>query len=169
METGEIKQYLTELNDDLRAIDVKGEICMYGGAVMCLAYNARPATKDVDAIFEPVKQIRTAAGQIAERHGLNKDWLNYAVKMFVVPHEKSVWLDLPNLKVYIPAPDYLLAMKTLSARADTDDLPDVNFLIEKLELRSPAEVIAIVENYYPNKQIRPATQLMLEELFERRK
>lgn len=169
METGEIKKYLTELNDELCAIDVKGEICMYGGAVMCLAYTARPATKDVDAVFEPVRQIRTAAGRIAEKHGLNKDWLNYAVKMFLVPHEKKVLFDLPHLKVFIPVPEYLLAMKTLSARADTDDLSDIEFLIEKLSLRNSEEVASVVRHYYPKKELKPATQLLLDEIFEKRR
>jgi len=58
----EIKGYLTELNEELREIEVKGELCLYGGAVMALAYNARPDTDDVDAIFEPVRHIRKAAG-----------------------------------------------------------------------------------------------------------
>ena len=52
MKAEEIKQYLAELNEELRAMDVKGEVCLYGGAVMCLAFNARRATKDVDAVFE---------------------------------------------------------------------------------------------------------------------
>ncbi|MEO6390967.1 MAG: hypothetical protein ABIP75_03890 [Pyrinomonadaceae bacterium] len=168
METGEIKQYLTELNDELRAIDVKGEICMYGGAVMCLAYNARPATKYVDAIFEPVKQITTAAGRIAERHGLEKDWLNNAVKMFLVPHEREVLIDLSHLKVFIPTPDYLLAMKSLAARANTNDRRDIEFLIAKLNLATVGEAIAIVEKYYPHKQIKPVTQYLLEEIFEQK-
>jgi len=33
---------------------------------MCLVFKARPATKDVDAIFEPVKFIRKAISKIAE-------------------------------------------------------------------------------------------------------
>ena len=168
METGEIKQYLTELNDELCAIDVKGEICMYGGAVMCLAYNARPATKDVDAVFEPVKEIRGAAGRIADRHGLDKDWLNYAVKMFLVPHEREELLDLSNLKVYRPTADYLLAMKVLAARVNTWDRTDIEFLVSELELRTHDEAIAIVEKYYPHKQIKPETRLFLEEIFEGR-
>lgn len=168
MRTEEITQYLTELNDELCVIDVKGEICMYGGAVMCLAYNARPATKDVDAIFEPVKQIRTAAGRVAEAHGLEKDWLNNAVKMFLVPHERDVLLDLSHLKVYVPTPDYLLAMKALAARANTNDRRDIEFLAEKLKLTKADEAIAIVEKYYPHKQITPATQFVLEEIFESR-
>ncbi len=64
MTAEEIKQYLSELNDELFAMNVKGEVCLYGGAVMCIAFNARPARKDVDAVFEPVKQIRKAAGLI---------------------------------------------------------------------------------------------------------
>ena len=38
----EIESYLEQLNDELESISVKGEICLYGGAVMCLVYNARP-------------------------------------------------------------------------------------------------------------------------------
>ena len=85
----DIKRYLTELNDELRAMDVKGEICLYGGAVMALAYNARPDTKDVDAIFRPPAQIREAAEKVAKAHGLEPDWLNDAVKSFLVPHKQQ--------------------------------------------------------------------------------
>lgn len=53
MTKDEIKNYLIQLDAKLKSIDVKGEICLYGGVVMCLVYNARPSTKDVDAIFEP--------------------------------------------------------------------------------------------------------------------
>ncbi len=66
MTAEEIKQYLRELNDELALQNVKGEICLYGGAVMCLVFKARPATKDVDAIFEPVKFIRNAITKIAK-------------------------------------------------------------------------------------------------------
>ena len=166
MNTAESKRYLGELNDELRAIDVKGEICLYGGAVMCLVYDARPATKDVDAIFKPTRQIREAAERVASAHNLKSDWLNDAVKGFVVPHPQRILFDFPNLKVYVPAPDYLLAMKALAARVDTEDVPDVKLLINQLGLRKPEEVFAILENYYPRQQIKPATQYFIEELFE---
>jgi hypothetical protein len=159
---------LEELNDELRAMNVKGEVCLYGGAVMCLVFDARPATKDVDAVFEPVRYIRKAAGRIAEKHGLRKDWLNYAVKMFLVPHERRVLFDMSHLKVYVPTPDYLLAMKTLSARANTDDSSDIERLIDKMSLQSAEQVLEIVKYYYPRKQIKPATEILLEEIFERR-
>lgn len=165
MTADEIKQYLEELNDELGAIDVKGEICLYGGAVMCLAFSARPATKDVDAVFEPVSHIRRAAGRIAEAHGLRKDWLNYAVKMFLVPHKRDVLIDMSHLKIFVPTPDYLLAMKTLSARANTHDRSDIEFLINRLSLRSIDEVLNIVRHYYPHKEVKEATHLLLDEIF----
>src|SRR6266567_61684 len=102
MTAEKIKRYLSELNEELRSMDVKGEICLYGGAVMALAYNARPDTEDVDAVFEPVRYIRKAARIVAERNGLEVGWLNNAVEMFLIEHQKRVLLDLPYLKVYVP-------------------------------------------------------------------
>lgn len=96
MTAGEIEKYLHELNDELCLTNVKGEICLYGGAVMCLAFKARPATKDVDAIFEPIKEIRRAAAKIGDKYDLPIDWLNFGVKMFVVTHTNArfYWIYL---------------------------------------------------------------------------
>lgn len=167
MTADEITQYLNELNDELRRSNVTGEVSLYGGAVMCLAYKARPATKDVDAIFEPIREIRNAANRIAERHGLNVGWLNLAVKMFLVEHDKSVLFDLSHLRVFIPDPRYLLAMKILAARADTSDLDDIRFLIEHLDVKTSEQAVAIVQNYYPNKTVKPETVFVLEEILSK--
>ena len=166
MTAEEITKYLTELNDELRLMDIKGEVSLYGGAVMCLVYDARPATKDVDAVFRPVTEMRQAILRVAERNHLNEDWLNDGVKGYLVPHQQRVFVDLPNLKVFVPEPDYLLAMKALSARADSFDTDDVKTLIMQLGLKTPHEVFAIVEKYYPRQQVKPATQYFIEEMFE---
>ncbi len=162
----DIETYLRELDAALQRLGAKGEICMYGGAVMCVVYEARPATKDVDAVFRPTQEIRTAVEQIAEAHNLPEDWLNDAVKGFVVEHPQRILFNFPNLQVYIPEPDYLLAMKTLAARVDTQDKGDIIFLIQRLGLKTPDEVFKILENYYPRQMIKPATQFFVEELFE---
>lgn len=164
MTAEEITQYLEELNEELRLKDVKGEVSLFGGAVMCLAFKARPATKDVDAIFEPVREIRNAANRIADRHNLKVGWLNMAVKMFVVEHQRSVRLDLSNLKVFVPEGEYIFAMKVLAARADTSDIEDIQFLADKLAIKTIEEAAAIVRNYYPNKEIKAETVFLLEEL-----
>ncbi len=167
MTVEEIIKYLTELNDELRLADIKGEITIYGGAVMCLVYDARPATKDVDAIFKPTSEIRMLVQRIAERNGLPHDWLNDGLKGYLVSHPQRILFDLSNLKVFVPEPDYMLAMKAMSARADTYDQTDVRILIGVLGLKAPADVFAILEKYYPRQQIKPATQYFIEELFEK--
>ena len=167
MTTEEITKYLTELNDELCLMDIKGEVSLFDGAVMCLVYDARPATKDVDAIFKPTSEIHKAIKQIAIRHGLDEDWMNDAVKGYWAEHQDRILFDLSNLKVFVPEPDYLLAMKAIAARGGTYDREDVCRLIEVLGLKSAAEVFDIVEKYYPRNQIKPGTQYFIEELFQK--
>jgi len=167
MTADEIKQYLTELNDELRLMEIKGEVSLYGGAVMCLAFKSRPVTKDVDAIFEPVKAIRKAAAKVGERHNLDIGWLNVAVKMFVADHPKRILFNFSNLKVFIPHGDYMLAMKVLAARPDSADMEDIQFLLSHLKITSKEDIIGIVKNYYPNKEIKGETIFMLEELLSK--
>ncbi len=117
------------LNDKLQIKGIKGEVCLYGGAVMCLAFDARPSTKDIDAVFKPAIEIRKAAEEIAVQFDLRKDWLNDGVKGFLTQHQQVILFEKPFLTVYIPTPDYLLAMKTLAARVDTADKDDIILLI----------------------------------------
>ncbi len=148
-------------------MDVKGEVCLYGGAVMCLAFDARAATKDVDAVFKPVQLIREAVVRIARTNNLKEDWLNDGVARYVVPHSQRVLFDYPCLKIFIPDADYLLAMKVLAARAETTDREDVVLLIEKLGLTSAEELFAILERYYPKVLFKTEVQFFVEGLFER--
>lgn len=165
MNKDQIQTCLEALNEELNALNVKGEICLYGGAVMCLVFDARPSTKDVDAVFKPAQPMRQAIIRVGERFELREDWLNDAVKGFVVAHPQRVLWELSHLKVYVPEPDYLLAMKTLAARVEGTDQLDVKFLIDLLRLKTPEEVFAILEKYYPKQLIKPATQFFVEELF----
>lgn len=166
MEQKEILEYLRMVDDELCRLDCKGEICLYGGAVMCLVYNARPSTKDVDAVFEPAGIIKKIVENIAVEKGLSEGWLNDGVKGFVVEHPRQVFLVLSNLNVYAADAEYLLAMKCLAARIDTTDNSDIRFLIKKQNLTSPKEVFDVLQKYYPKNRIRPATQFFIEEVFE---
>ena len=46
------------------------------------------------------------------------------------------------------------------------DKDDVKFLIALLGITQAEDVFAILEKYYPRRQIKPATQFFVEELFE---
>ena len=67
MDKAQIQACFEKLNDELKSLDVKGEICLYGGAVMTLVFDARPSTKDVDAIFKPRRY------QISDRMAASRD------------------------------------------------------------------------------------------------
>lgn len=61
------------LDDELGRMGVAADPFIVGGAAMAVAYDARRATTDVDAIFVPAKEVRTAALRVAEELGLEED------------------------------------------------------------------------------------------------
>jgi hypothetical protein len=167
LEKKQILELFIKLNDGLKVKNEKGEIGIVGGAVMCLVYNARASTRDIDAIFEPSRIIRDLAKKIAEEEGLSEDWINDAAKGYVLSnflHEEV--LNLSHLRVWAPEAKYMLAMKCISARIDTNDGADIRFLIKHLSLNEPSQVFEIIADYYPNNRIEPKTQFFIEELFE---
>jgi len=164
----EIIKYLSILNEKLQMQNVKGEICLYGGAVMCIVYDARPSTKDVDAVFQPAKIIREAAREMAKEYELADDWLNDGVKGFLADHPRKVFMNLSHLVVMVADTEYMLAMKSLSARIDGTDSKDIEFLIAKLKIQSVEEVLNTVVHYYPRRIIKPATQFFIEEIFDKK-
>lgn len=162
-----IVKLFTLLSERLQSRNEKGEIGLVGGAVMCLVYNARASTKDVDAIFEPQKIIRKLSAEIAEEEGLPLDWLNDGAKAYIQPHfQREAVLNLPNLLVWAPEAKYMLAMKCISARWDTSDKDDVLFLIKHLGLTKVNQVFKIIQDYYPKSIIPAKTKFFIEEAFE---
>ena len=162
-----IRELFAALDRELAARDVVGEIGLLGGAVMCLVFQARESTKDVDAVFAPPREIRDAARAVAVRFGVPDDWLNDAAKGFVLSSPPRIHvLSLPNLRVWAPCADYMLAMKCVSARFDTHDADDVAFLVQHLGLVTPDEVFERIARYYPREQVPPRTRYLVEELLD---
>ncbi len=88
------------MNEKPKQRGVIGEIGICGGAGMYLVYEARQATKDVDAFFQPTTEIREVAYEIAANFNLSSDWLNDAAKAYfdIDPPMEDV-LNLSNLRV----------------------------------------------------------------------
>ena len=134
---------------------------------MCIVYKSRVATRDVDAIFEPSSVIRSLAEKITVKHNLPKDWLNDAVKAYLVDgFKRENVFNFSHLTVWAPEPKYMLAMKCLSARWDSYDGDDVKFLIKHIGLQCAKEVFEIIEGFYPMNRIEPKTMFFIEEIFE---
>lgn len=162
-----IRQLLELLEAELAAAGAKGELYLVGGAVMCLALNARDATRDVDAFFKPTELIRQAAARVAARANVPDTWLNDAVKGFLSPRgEFRSYLELPHLRVYVAEPHYLLAMKCAAMRLGEEfhDLEDVRYLLRYLNIENVDEALTVVTRYFEEEQLHPKTRLALEEL-----
>lgn len=163
----DIHRLLELLDAELGTQDVQGELYMVGGAVMCLALDARESTRDVDAFFRPTRAIRQAAARVAARADVPDRWLNDAVKGYLGPRgDYTRYLELKYLRVFVAEPAYLLAMKCAAMRLGEEfhDLDDVRFLLRYLDVHSAEEASAIVLRYFDEEDLLPKTRLVLEEL-----
>jgi hypothetical protein len=163
--TEKIRELFSALNDELAKKPVIGEIGLCGSTVMCLVFQTRKATKDVNAIFEPARQIREAAKAISSAFDVPEDWLNDAAKgYFLSEPPRMPVLNLSHLRAWAPGPDYMLAMKCFSARFDTHDRDDVTFLIKHLKLTQSKQVFDIIKKYCPERLVPAKTRFLVEEL-----
>ena len=163
----DIERLLSLLNDELRAASVKGEVYLVGGAVMCLAFDARESTRDVDATFKPARGVREAAARVAARAGVDAHWLNDGVKGYLSETGSySSYLELSHLQVFCADARYLLAMKCLAMRIGEEfqDLDDVRYLLRHLDIQRYQDAVELIARYYPLERFPPKTRYALEEL-----
>jgi len=163
----DILKLFEQLNEEMATTGTQAELFLVGGAVMCLAYAARPSTQDVEALFRPSRQVREAAARIAARVGLNAEWLNDGVKGFMSAHgDFAPFLERDHLRVMVAQPEYLLAMKCLAMRigAEFHDEDDVRYLLRQLDIRGYDQAIAVIQKYYPLDRFPQKTLYALAEL-----
>lgn len=164
---------LGRLDELLRGKGVIGEVCIFGGAAMVLAFDARESTRDVDAIFVPKDDVLDASKRVAAEFDLDEDWLNSGVKGFVSEHGEVTSEGMPvfdNLRVLRPTTEYLLAMKCLASRVASvgvkGDRADVITLIRHLGILDATEVCDIVIKYYNERLLPPKVMYFIEEIVE---
>jgi hypothetical protein len=73
------------------------------------------------------------------------------------------FMEISGLKITAVQPDYLLAMKLLSARIDSKDMGDIVFLMKKLDIKTREQAEAILTNYYPESMILPKSIYVIDE------
>lgn len=173
LKRADIIRALVRLGELCSARKSKVEVAIYGGTVMMFAYNCRAATKDIDAIYEPVEAVEPLIEQVGRELRLPADWLNNGVKSFVATQEaKAAFpeLQIPGLMITRPTTEYLLAMKCMAGRLPTPfragDVADIKFLLGKLNVKSIQRVDRIVADFYGDRTLDPGKRWLIQELLK---
>jgi hypothetical protein len=167
LDRDDILSLLDDLNDELRRRGAHGELFLVGGAALALVYDTTRSTRDLDAVFLPTAVVRTAAAAVAERRGLEIDWLNDAVKGFLPgPDPDSTrYYDGDSLTVDVASARYLLAMKLLASRVETD-ADDIALLYRRLGFTTVEEGLDLLAQAYKGRTLDPKVQYLLAEIVE---
>jgi hypothetical protein len=147
--------------------NVIGELHVFGGAAMVLAFDARAATRDVDALFVPDGPVLAAAAEVADELQLPRSWLNNQASSYVsgrVGRGTPVY-DHPHLRVMVTPAEHLLAMKIRAARA-ARDTADIRLLLDTLDITAVAAAVAIVDRYFPDEPLSDRSRHLLEDLLD---
>ena len=168
-----------ELGRRAHAVGRTIEIAVYGGAALLLTLNQRVATRDVDGVFDRDKDfVKKLAAEMAEEYGWDQNWLNDGVKGWLSRADSDSDVkrlfktypseDEPGLRVFVPRPEYMFAMKCRAMRVGgvegSSDIDDIRALAQELGIVSTEEALAIVEGFYPANLLEPKTRLGLEEI-----
>ena len=168
-----------ELGRRAHAVARNIEIAVYGGAALLLTLKQRVATKDVDGVFDRDKDfVRKLAVEMAEEFDWDQNWLNDGVKGWLSkadsdPDVKRLFKTYPSenepgLRVFIPKPEYMFAMKCRAMRVGgvegSADIDDIRSLAQELGIPNIEQGLAIVESFYPANLLEPKTRLGLEEI-----
>lgn len=149
----------------LKRRGVVGEIHIFGGVAMVLAFNSREATRDVDAVFAPDTHVLEAAHEVAVEMRLPKSWLNNQASSYVsgVAGRGTPVFDHPNLRVMITPTEHLLAMKVRAARA-VRDAEDIRVLLRELKITRVAQVVKIVDKYFAREPLSARSRALIDEI-----
>lgn len=145
------------LNERLRENQLQLEITVYGGSIMTMVYDNRPATKDIDCVFNETnfKLLNNILDLTQYAFNLSDGWINEDIKeplKSLIKEEKETYKAYSNLNVLKPKAEQLLAMKVLAARPEpAKDFIDSFILCKDLNITTKSDLLAIVADYIPLK------------------
>lgn len=175
---GDILRGLRRLDELARKEKKIVEIAIYGGAALALAFDMRVSTRDVDAVIRSAPGFaRAAAARIAAEEGWPADWLNDGVKGFVSANEEMRVMEEfgaeggSGLRIFMPSPHYLFAMKCMAMRPEgldgSHDISDIEALAHAAGIPDAATALDLVESFYPRRIVPPKVRFGIEEIMER--
>jgi hypothetical protein len=122
---------------------------------MVLAYESRFSTDDVDGSGYPTDDVLAAAAEIAERRGLQPDWLHDSVNVYFPTFKEPDWrpvFKVGTVEVVAADERTLLAMKMRASRGRRDEV-DIQFLVDRCGIETVDGALAVYEEYFPEDEL----------------
>jgi hypothetical protein len=178
----DLNDALTELGRRAHAQDKVVEIAIYGGSALMLASNFRVATQDAVADTDQ-GLVNRLAQEIGAERSWPQDWLNDGVRTYLSPNVEGLAQhhelfrtypseDAPGLRVFVPTPEYLLAMKLMALRLDPaagkTDLSDILNLMEVVDIADKEQLNQFAAMFYPEARVSGRLRLGLDILWAAR-
>ncbi len=155
MDRDKLLEIFDYLNERLKENQLQLEITIYGGSIMTMVYDNRPATKDIDCVFSEtnIKLLDNILDLTKFTFNLSDDWINEDIKeplKSLLKEDKETYKVYSNLKILKPKAEQLLAMKVLAARPEpAKDFLDAYILCKDLNIITKTELLDIVSDYIP--------------------
>lgn len=145
------------LNERLKENQLQLEMTVYGGSIMTMVYDNRPATKDINCIFSEAnnKLLNHVLELTGRAFGLPAGWINDDINeplSALLREDKEVHRCYSNLTILKPRAEQLLAMKILAARPEpAKDFVDAYLLCKDLGITSRELLLKTIRVYVPVK------------------
>lgn len=143
------------LNQQLKENNLQLEIAIYGGSIMTMVYDNRPATKDIDCVFSVTndKLLDHILDNTQFVFNLSDGWINEEIKeplKSILKEDLETFRIYSNLRILKPRAEQLLAMKVLAGRPEpAKDFTDAYILCQTLKITTKAQLVDLVGNYVP--------------------
>jgi hypothetical protein len=154
----EIEAYLVEVGAELEYRGLVRSIVVVGGAYVAFR-GVRASTTDVDTIDEFDDELRAAVATVAERHGLETDWLNDRARPWrpvtFDPQACETILQTGGLQVLAPPPDIVVLMKISAGGRTPNDALDLRALWPATQFTHPEQAVVAFYAAYPHEETDP--------------
>lgn len=155
MDKNKLLKIFDYLNERLKENQLQLEITIYGGSIMTMVYDNRPATKDIDCVFS--KTNTSLLKNILEitkfTFHLSNNWINEEIKeplKSIIKEDIETYKKYSNLKILKPKAEQLLAMKILAARPEpAKDFIDAYILCKDLNITTKNKLMEVIAEYVP--------------------
>lgn len=159
LEKEEIIQCLMRLGEELEALGIESPVrlLMIGGAYMVTQVGNRRFTEDVDVLAyldrrtEEYFKLRSAASFVSVDMHVDNRWFSDSIgdKLLSVGNVPpgELWLQHGMLEVYIPGPEYVLALKLLAGGRDKD-IGDLQTLCQTFRVKTRKQAMRVLKKYF---------------------